>query len=91
MYPASCRSRLDPGEALLQLTLPHCARPVYTHHPRVQRLQDALDRSEYQAAIATALASAKVATRDPGDRMEVWEEAIKKAVEKKETVNEPYP
>ena len=51
--------------------------------------KDALDRSEYQAAIATALASAKVATRDPGDRMEVWEEAIKKAVEKKETVNEP--
>jgi len=47
--------------------------------------KDALDRSEYQAAIATALASAKVATRDPGDRMEVWEEAIKKAVEKKET------
>jgi hypothetical protein len=46
--------------------------------------KDALDRSEYQAAIATALASAKTATRDPGDRMEVWEEAIKKAVEKKE-------
>lgn len=46
--------------------------------------KDALDRSEYQAAIASALASAKTATRDPGDRMEVWEEAIKKAVEKKE-------
>jgi len=46
--------------------------------------KDALDRSEYQAAIATALASAKTAARDPGDRMEVWEEAIKKAVEKKE-------
>ena len=48
--------------------------------------------SESSSAVhATALASAKVATRDPGDRMEVWEEAIKKAVEKKETVNEPYP
>ena len=47
--------------------------------------KDALDRKEYQAAIATALASAKTATRDPGDRMEVWEEAINKAIDKKST------
>merc|ERR1719409_1674132 len=49
--------------------------------------KDALDRSEYQAAIANALASAKVATRDPGDRMEVWEAAINKAVQKKEAAS----
>lgn len=80
-YVAAERARLVKEQALRDAAATEQKQKAESLMSKDEK--DELDRKEYQAAIANALASAKTATRDPGDRMEVWEQAISKAIDKK--------
>jgi hypothetical protein len=80
-YVAAERARLVKEQALRDAAATEQKQKAESLMSKDEK--DELDRKEYQAAIANALASARTATRDPGDRMEVWEQAISKAIDKK--------